>query len=243
MSDKTLVWDIPTRLCHWLLVASIFYAWLAVEILEDMEQHFRAGYTALTLILFRIIWGFVGTHYARFSSFLFSPQAIAAYAKSLNDKGSKPFLGHNPIGSVSVFLLIFVIGLQSVSGLFNSDDYYFGALNYLASSGAEKTFSLIHEWNFDVIIVLIAMHVIAIVFYRLCKNQHLTSAMIHGRKTVSEDAVSAPHISSKSSTQFTIKQTSKLVLAAVIFAVCASSVYLLATALPEPPASETYDYY
>ncbi len=230
MSSKILVWDIPTRLCHWLLVASLFYAWFSVDILEDMEQHFLAGYSALTLLLFRLIWGFIGTDYARFSSFLFSTKDIIAYSKTLTEKDSKPFLGHNPLGGLSVLVMLFVIGLQTLSGLFNNDDYFFGALNYLATDTLEKYFHLIHQWNFDLIVLVIAVHIMAIIFYRVYKNQHLSSAMIHGKKLGSPESLSVKHA----------RKTTTLIVAAIVFTLCAGGVFLLATALPEPPVASDY---
>lgn len=243
MSKRILVWDIPIRLYHWLLVVSIFYAWLAIEILEDVEQHLRAGYTALTLIVFRIIWGFAGTHYAQFSSFSYPPKDIIAYAKTLSDKNSKRFLGHNPLGSISVFFFIFAIGLQTLSGLFISDDYYFGALNYFASSNVEKVFRLIHEWNFELITILIAVHILMIVFYRIVKKQKLAAAMVHGKKEACAGAAPTTKVEQKSEGQMATKQTSKLFIATAILIACAGGVYLLATVLPKPPASESYSFY
>jgi len=234
MSKNILVWDIPTRLCHWLLVASIFYAWFAIEFLEDMQHHFIAGYSCLTLILFRLIWGFVGNEHARFSSFIFTPSQIIDYSKTLRQKSSKEYLGHNPLGSLSVFLMLFIIGLQTTTGLFNSDDYFFGALNYMVDKEVERVFTFIHEWNFEVIVVIITVHIVAIVFYRVYKKQHLISAMIHGKKN-SNESTQPPTAA--------VNTTSKLVLAAVILALCAGGVYLTATALPKPATSESYDYY
>ena len=82
-NEEKLVWDIPTRVTHWLLVILIAYSWFAVEMLEDMQQHFWSGYGALCVIVFRIVWGFVGTYHARFSNFLASPTTLWRYSKTL----------------------------------------------------------------------------------------------------------------------------------------------------------------
>ena len=113
MSKQVLIWDLPTRICHWLLAISITYSWYSVEIAEDLEQHFWSGYTILTLILFRFTWGFIGSRYARFSSFLFPIKEIVSYAKSIRTRPTdKNYLGHNPIGSLSALAMMLAILLQ-----------------------------------------------------------------------------------------------------------------------------------
>ena len=119
-----VVWDFPTRAFHWLLVATLFYSWFSVDVLEDMDQHFYAGYTALTLILFRIAWGVFGSYHSRFSNFPLSFSKIRQHFKSLLNPSLSDYLGHNPIGSVSALLMLFLVFLQALSGLFSSDGYY-----------------------------------------------------------------------------------------------------------------------
>ena len=177
MSKKVLVWDLPTRICHWLLAVSIVYSWYCVEIAEDMEQHFWSGYTILSLILFRFIWGFVGSRYARFSSFLFPKEEIVSYARSIKSRTTnKHYLGHNPIGSLSALAMMLAILLQASTGLFNSDDYYFGPLSGLIDKKLAACLSSIHQLNFDLLKLLIATHIIAILYYKFYKKENLSKA-------------------------------------------------------------------
>jgi cytochrome b len=233
MSEKIVVWDLPTRICHWSLVVSIGYSWYCVEIAQDMEQHFWSGYTILTLILFRFIWGFVGSRYARFRSFLFPLKEIASYAKSVKSRNTnKHYLGHNPIGSLSALAMMLAILLQASTGLFNSDDYYFGPLSGLIDKNLAAFLSSIHQLNFDLLKLLIATHVIAILYYKFYKKENLSKAMITGKKTVlATDKQNYP----------AAIRGSNLVLALLVLALCAAIVYGLANAFTDTLAGSEYD--
>lgn len=223
------VWDIPTRLFHWALVILIFYAWLAVEVLEDMQQHFYAGYSILTLVLFRLCWGVFGTVYAKFSNFIYSPKQIFNYAKTLGDKSSKPYLGHNPLGGLAVLLMLFALLLQTSTGLFNSDDYFHGPLSGLVSSQLRSLAGEVHALNFNFLIALIALHIAAVLLYVLYKKQRLIKAMISGNKVAQTDSSAA------------IK-SSKLILALLLLLVCAGGVYYIATGFTDTLPSSEYDF-
>lgn len=233
MSKKVLVWDLPTRICHWLLAVSIVYSWYCIEIVEDMEQHFWSGYTILTLILFRLIWGFIGSRYARFSSFLFPKEEIVSYAKSIKSRTiNKHYLGHNPIGSLSALAMMLAILLQASTGLFNSDDYYFGPLSGLIDKKLTAYLSSIHQLNFDLLKLLIATHIIAILYYKFYKKENLSKAMITGKKTaLATDEGNKPVAISGS----------KLILALLVLALCAAIVYGLANAFSDTLPSNEYD--
>lgn len=226
--NKILVWDIPTRIAHWMLVVLIAYAWFAVEILEDMEQHFWAGYGLLGVILFRLIWGLVGSFHARFSNFLATPKTVWSYAKSLPRPDSKVYLGHNPIGGWSAFLMILVLLVQASTGLFNSDDYFHGPLSGLVSDATRATLGEIHELNFDLACVLIALHLLAIGVYKFYKRQNLIAAMFTGKKP----AVSGGRAIAGS----------KLLLALAVVFVCLAVVYYLATGFSDTLPSGEFDY-
>ncbi len=231
MQRKIFIWDIPVRLFHWLLVAAIAYSWYAMEILEDLNQHFIAGYCALTLVLFRIVWGFVGTHYARFTNFIYPLSEVVSYFRNPSGKARKQYLGHNPAGGLSVLALLAFILIQVSTGLFSTDDYYFGPLYGLVSSATASTITEIHHLNFDIITVLIALHVAAIVFYRVVKKEKLIGAMFTGGK-LAKGEVQKPITSSK------------LILAAIIIGFCASGVYLLSNAsIDSEESSAEYDFY
>ncbi|TQV79414.1 cytochrome B [Exilibacterium tricleocarpae] len=235
MKQQILIWDIPTRVCHWLLAVGVVYAWFSVEILEDMEQHFWAGYTVLTLLLFRLTWGFVGSDYARFSRFFFRVGEIVDYAKTLPKKRSQPsmpkrhYLGHNPLGSLAALGMLTVLSLQAVTGLFSNDDYFFGPLSGLVGKGLSATITEIHHLNFNVVEVLVGLHILAIIFYRLYKKEKLVAAMITGKK-------SATSLDDKGIAD------SKLLLALFIMVLCIAVVYGLANAFTDSLPSVDYYY-
>ena len=114
MSERVLVWDLPTRVFHWLLAASFAGAWLTGESERWRDVHMMLGYSVAGLILFRIVWGFVGSRYARFRSFVFRPSELFAYLRSLATRSPRHYLGHNPAGSIAIFLLL---GLGLVTAL------------------------------------------------------------------------------------------------------------------------------
>lgn len=211
------IWDIPTRLFHWGLVLGIAYSWYSVEIMEDMQQHFLSGYFILTLLLFRLIWGFVGSRYARFASFLFSFSAIKEHASNLFSRSSSAQAGHNPMGSLSVFAMLLILLVQAVTGLFSNDDYSFGPLSGLVDKATRSWASEIHHINSEIIWVLVAIHLFAISFYQFYKKERLVGAMFTGKKELESPADEGI-------------TNSRLFLAVVILVVCAGFVYWLANA-------------
>jgi len=212
---KHLIWDVPTRVFHWSIVLLIAYSWYSVEIAEDMDQHFISGYCVLTLLIFRILWGFVGTYYATFKSMLYKPSDILGYTRSLFSKKTGHYPGHNPLGSLSVFALLGLLLLQAVSGLFSNDeDYYFGPLSDYVSTKISDRITEIHHLNFDILTVIIATHILAILFYLLFKKDNLVTAMISGRKLLESGSDK-------------IVENSKLLIALLTLILSASAVSLL----------------
>jgi cytochrome b len=226
--EEKLVWDIPTRVTHWLLVILIAYSWFAVEMLEDMQQHFWSGYGALCVIVFRIVWGFVGTYHARFSNFLASPTTLWRYSKTLSQRNSPAYLGHNPMGGFSVLALLIVILVQVSTGLFNSDDYFHGPLSGLVSDATRSILGQVHELNFKLATVLIVMHIAAIIFYKLYKRQALVWSMINGKKPASMIGQSITG--------------SKKTLALIVLILCIGIVYYIATGFTDTLPSSEFDY-
>ena len=172
------IWDLPTRLFHWALVACIVGAFVSVKLGGlYMDWHVRFGCTALGLILFRLLWGFFGPRYARFSQFVRGPAAVARYLK-----GAAAPAGHNPLGALSVLALLLVIGFQAVSGLFTTDDIMTqGPLFGLVSetvSGAMTSWHKLNEW---VILALVALHLAAVLWYALVRRKRLVRAIITGK--------------------------------------------------------------
>lgn len=186
------VWDLPIRLFHWLLVICIAGSFVTINLDNEFIQwHAYFGYSVLTLLIFRIIWGFVGSTHARFSSFIPSKKAILDYLS-----GSSPrVLGHNPIGAISVFALLFVLSIQVLTGLFVDDEITFqGPLAKYASRSVVSFLSEIHEGNQVVIYTLITIHIAAILYYKKFKGENLIKPMISGDKEIdpSEEAKYLP---------------------------------------------------
>jgi cytochrome b len=177
------IWDLPTRLFHWLLVALIAGAFIT-ESLDSMEWHGRVGLTILGLLVFRIVWGFVGSTYARFCTFVRGPQSIKAYLK-----GEWQGLGHNPLGALSVLAILAVVGIQVASGLFSNDDSsFYGPLAGLVSESLSHGLTELHESMEPVLIALVVAHVAAIMFYARAKKENLVRPMITGWKEADGEA-------------------------------------------------------
>jgi len=185
--DEVKVWDLPIRLFHWSLLLSVTYSWFSIKVLEDMQQHFYAGYVVLTLLLFRIVWGFIGSPYAKFYSFVFPVSELVAYIKQFPAVGGRQYLGHNPLGGLSTVAIIGVLMLQVALGLFSSDDYFFAPLTGLVSDNTVANLSDLHSDNVTLIYAVLGLHVFAILYYKLRKKQALTKSMITGFKSHSED--------------------------------------------------------
>lgn len=187
--QKILIWDFPTRLFHWLLTLCIVAQWLTSELGGDlMDWHFVIGYFTLGLILFRLVWGFIGPKHARFNQFLVSPNKLIQYLKTLRRGNAPNYVGHNPIGGLIVPLIIVVIGLQVISGLFASDDVFYSG-PYMASISAESQALMdwLHSQTFDVITVIIVIHILALLWHRFIAKHHLISAMFTGKKEAPKD--------------------------------------------------------
>lgn len=195
---KKLVWDLPTRLFHWALALLICGSYYTVEITGDMDTHMLIGQTILTLVLFRIVWGLIGTRYARFGSFVTGPGEIFEYAKSLVGKRPRDYAGHNPLGGVVVLLMLALVLAQTLSGLFATDgDFYSGPLNDLISTRAGNRVTDYHELNFSILLTVIVVHIAAVLFYLIAKRNNLIAPMITGEKHDGGDEIE-PIPSSKS---------------------------------------------
>jgi cytochrome b len=176
-----VVWDLPTRLFHWLLVLLLACSFLTIKAGGDwLDWHFRAGYAILALVVFRVAWGFVGGHYARFRSFLYGPRQVLAYLRGAPGAPTGP--GHNPLGALSVLAMLFFIGAQAVLGLFANDDI--ASEGPLASAVGKSTSDYLtglHVRNEPILLALVALHVLAIAWYRIVRRRRLVGPMITGR--------------------------------------------------------------
>jgi cytochrome b len=181
-----LVWDLPTRLTHWLFAICIALSWWTAE-QRLMDWHRYSGYTLLGLLVFRIYWGFAGSSTARFTQFLRGPRAVRDYFKLSRERRAH-VIGHTPLGSWSVVALLLAMIVQVTLGLFATDidGLESGPLSHLVSFDGGRAFAEAHELSFDVLIALAAVHVVAILFYLFYDRNDLTSPMLSGRKHVAD---------------------------------------------------------
>lgn len=183
---KTKIWDSPTRIFHWALVINIFAAWYTIDN-RMIEQHEIAGYTLIVLIIFRLTWGLIGSTTARFKHFLTSPLNALGYLKLSLRQKSHHEIGHNPAGGWMIIFMLLIISLQVITGLFANNDLGFsGALSDYVSKNMSDLLTQIHQLNFDILMVLIWVHLVAVFFYVLVKKDNLIKAMFTGRKLVKE---------------------------------------------------------
>jgi cytochrome b len=180
--QRIKVWDLPVRLFHWSIVVLIFAAWLTQE-LNKMDWHVWCGYAILTLLLFRLIWGFIGSDTARFTRFLKSPAAALRHLSHLRRREADREIGHNAAGGWMVLVMLALIGVQAGTGLFANDDGNTeGPLMHLVDKEQSNWFSKIHSLNFNLIEAVILLHVLAIVAYAVLKRQDLVRPMVTGTK-------------------------------------------------------------
>jgi cytochrome b len=220
---KVRVWDLPLRLFHWTLALLIVVAVVTQNIGGNaMEWHFRAGYAVLALLAFRLLWGLVGARYARFSSFVYRPSVIVGYLRSGKDALRRKYLGHNPLGSLSVFALLGVVLMQAVSGLLSNDDIASeGPLVKFISKELSDRITWLHkEVGATAIYLLVGLHLLAILFYCVGKRQNLVQPMITGDHEVDFDAPAADD-------SWRVR-----LFAALLFGLCAGGVYYLVTLPP-----------
>ncbi len=189
MAHKVRVWDLPTRIFHWALVLCIVGLVLTAEIGGNaMPWHFRLGYTVLSLLLFRLVWGFVGGRWSRFASFVHGPSTVLAY---IQGRGRPEHgVGHNPLGAGSVLALLTLLLLQVASGTFSDDEIAFaGPMTKFVSNATVSLLTTYHkEIGKSILIVLVLLHVGAIVFYRVKKHENLVPPMLHGDKELEHPA-------------------------------------------------------
>ncbi|MEX0943086.1 MAG: cytochrome b/b6 domain-containing protein [Pseudomonadales bacterium] len=186
---KAFVWDLPTRLFHWALVILVgisFYTGSTGGFVE-MDYHMYAGYAILSLVLFRILWGFIGSDHSRFIHFIRSPGVILAYTRSLRIP-SEPRVGHNPLGALSIIAMLSVLLLQVGTGLFANDDILLeGPLSHLVSYDTSRQLTAIHKTNRWIIVGLIALHLLAVTYYQVIRKHNIIQPMITGWMKVSQD--------------------------------------------------------
>ena len=213
MATKIRVWDLPTRLFHWGLVACI----LALVVTgytggAAMAWHARIGYAVLTLLLFRLVWGVVGGRWSRFSSFIYSPGSVINYLRGRPHPHH--LIGHNPLGAGSVFVMLLFLLAQVATGLVGDDDTVFtGPLNRFVQSSQGLAATWYHkrvgQW---ILLGLVLLHISAVLYYLIRRKENLIHPMIHGDKTLPG---AAPHARDSAGTRL---------LALAVLAVCGGAV-------------------
>jgi cytochrome b len=173
---RTLVWDLPTRIFHWLLVVSFAGAWLTAESERWRDAHVLLGYTVGGLLVFRLLWGFLGTRYARFSSFVYGPRAVIDYLRSLATRRPQHFVGHNPAGALVIFALLALLAVVVASGW-----------AIFAAVGPEALEEL-HEAAATATLALVFIHIAGVVVSSRLHRENLVGAMISGYKPVAAPA-------------------------------------------------------
>lgn len=216
---KIRVWDLPVRLFHWLLVLMLGISWITAEIGGNaMEYHMWSGYVILGLLLFRVLWGIVGSETARFSHFIYGPAAVLEYARALFKSTYKSATGHTPLGGWSVIALLLTLATQAISGLFSNDDIANeGPLYHLVHKATSNLFSLVHLYSFNILLGLVIIHLVAIVYYRLKHRDNLIKPMISGYKLVDTNTIEP--------------KQSNLLLATIFALLTAGTVYLIVAKL------------
>jgi len=180
------VWDLPTRLFHWLLVLLTIAVFVTGFLGGGLiELHGQLGLAIGGLLAFRLVWGVVGSTYARFTQFVPGPGRVFAYLR-----GQWRGLGHNPLGAFSVLGFLILMTFQVVSGLVSDDDISFtGPLRVLVSQDTATLFTGLHQLNVWLIVALASLHTLSIIFYAVVKKNNLLFPMITGYKDVDDLAL------------------------------------------------------
>lgn len=183
LPKREMVWDPLIRIFHWSLVGFFFLAFLTED--DWLYLHSFAGYAITGLLLFRVVWGLIGTRYARFSSFVVTPRSVISYLKSLLGRHPQHYTGHNPAGSVMVLLLMGTLFLTVLTGMATLATEGLGPLaNTFFASFSEDLLEEIHEALANLMVVFIGVHVAGVVVSSLLHRENLIRAMLDGRKWV-----------------------------------------------------------
>lgn len=209
------VWDLPTRLFHWLLAAAVVGLVITANIGGNwMNWHLRLGYAVLALLLFRLVWGFVGGHWSRFGSFLYAPSTVLAYLRGQAKPEHR--VGHTPLGALSVFALLIILLAQVSTGLMSDDEIaFFGPLVRFVSGDTVALATSYHK-NVGkfIVIALVVLHVAAVLFYKWVKKDNLVRPMVVGDKQLAR-ALVVPE---------TRDSAASRVLALLVLALCGGAV-------------------
>jgi len=173
------VWDLPTRLFHWSLVALVAFSIVTAKLGGLwLDWHMRSGYAILALLVFRLLWGVAGSRHARLVHFVRGPRIVLAY---LQGRHPHDGAGHNPLGALSVVAILAVLLAQAATGLFTNDGSFTeGPLARLVSSATGERLSTAHRWGEAAVYALIGVHLAAVLYYLAVKRDNLVGPMITG---------------------------------------------------------------
>lgn len=194
---RVKLWDLPVRVCHWALVIlmpALWWTWKS----EQMSLHVWLGNVTLGVVVFRLLWGVLGSSTARFSGFVRGPLRVGRYVRTLFSKqgfskSGEPVVGHNPLGGWSVVALLALLATEVCLGLFSADTdgLYSGPLNYKVSDDLGQALTHWHGVVFNILLAFIVIHLCAIAFYAVVKRENLVGPMITGARTL-PDSATAP---------------------------------------------------
>jgi cytochrome b len=198
VAEGRLVWDLPVRLFHWGLAASILGAFITNRLgVKFFAYHAFFGYAAIVLVLFRVTWGLFGTRHARFVNFIRGPKSVLRYLAAAGRGRKISYAGHNPVGALMVVTLLAAVGAQAIFGLFANDEIFnTGPLAGLVSKDASLLMTSLHRKLFYWIAAAIAVHIGAAFYYLAVRKENLVAAMVTGRKAA---RLVAPHEAIRSS--------------------------------------------
>jgi cytochrome b len=224
LPDRIPVWDLPTRIFHWALAACLIVSWLTGENEGAAGIHRLSGEVIAGLVVFRIVWGFVGGEHARFADFVRSPRAAARHLGHLLRGRAEPSVGHNPLGGLSVLLLLVSVSFVVVTGLFSAGDE--GPGGPLAGRFGWDLSGL-HEPAFRILQGVVALHLLGVLITSLVSRDNLVAAMITGSKRRRPEALAAP----------ARRGSTPALLVAVVLAALTSA-YLVSLSQPKAPDAE-----
>lgn len=184
------IWDVPVRLFHWSLLSGFVLAYVSAEV-GILDAHVLIGYFLIALLVFRVLWGFMGTQYSRFRSFIFSPADTMAYVKSIRAGQPAHYYGHNPAGALMVFGLLSLLAAIFTSGLVTLAVIdYEGPLLFLANQVSDDTsyfFRYAHDFFVNVALLLIPLHLLGVIAGSIQHKENLAKSMVTGMKKVVAD--------------------------------------------------------
>lgn len=221
---RVAVWDAPVRLFHWALAVLVVFSFVTGKVAGTwIEWHMKSGYAILALLLFRLAWGVVGSHTARFTAFVRGPRAGLDYLRAMLARRHPQVLGHNPLGGWMVIFMLALLLVQASTGLFVDDEIATqGPLAAKVSNALVARLTTLHRYNEWVILGAVLLHLAAIATYQWGLRVNLVGPMVHGAMAV-PTPVAAPRAASP-------------VLAAVLFALACAAVYWLVVIYPKAAA-------